>query len=191
MQDDVTDGVKAMIDQHLADPHRVCILGGSYGGYAALAGRRVHPPICIPARSVSTECFDLPLMQVYEERHSGELSDTALYWREHIGSPAGSQSRGCLTQSPSKPRGGPKCCSFMPWTIQWFLQNSPTSWRKLCGAGGKSITLLKIPGDDHWLSGAETRVKVLKAHRYLSSGRIYRIEFMSALIYVFVTSLQQ
>jgi len=29
--------------------------------------------------------------------------------------------------------------------------------------GGKSVTLLKIPGDDHWLSGAETRVQALKA----------------------------
>ena len=34
---------------------------------------------------------------------------------------------------------------------------------KALRAGGKSITLLKIPGDDHWLSGAETRIQALKA----------------------------
>jgi len=38
MQDDVTDGVKWLIDQGIADPERVAIYGGSYGGYATLAG---------------------------------------------------------------------------------------------------------------------------------------------------------
>lgn len=36
MQDDLNDAVKALADQGLADPKRVCVVGGSYGGYAAL-----------------------------------------------------------------------------------------------------------------------------------------------------------
>ena len=38
MQDDVTDGVHWLIEQGIADPDRVAIYGGSYGGYATLAG---------------------------------------------------------------------------------------------------------------------------------------------------------
>ena len=38
MQDDITDAVKWAIDQGIADPERVGIYGGSYGGYAAMAG---------------------------------------------------------------------------------------------------------------------------------------------------------
>jgi dipeptidyl aminopeptidase/acylaminoacyl peptidase len=38
MQDDITDGVKWLIAQGIADPKRVGIYGGSYGGYATLAG---------------------------------------------------------------------------------------------------------------------------------------------------------
>ena len=38
MQDDVTDGVKKLIADGIADPKRICIVGASYGGYAALAG---------------------------------------------------------------------------------------------------------------------------------------------------------
>jgi dipeptidyl aminopeptidase/acylaminoacyl peptidase len=38
MQDDITDGVKHLIDQKIADPARICIYGASYGGYAALWG---------------------------------------------------------------------------------------------------------------------------------------------------------
>ena len=36
MQDDLTDGVRWAAQQGYADPKRVCIFGGSYGGYAAL-----------------------------------------------------------------------------------------------------------------------------------------------------------
>ena len=38
MQDDITDGVTALVDAGWADSSRVCIVGWSYGGYAALAG---------------------------------------------------------------------------------------------------------------------------------------------------------
>ena len=37
-QDDITDGVKKLIADGIADPKRICIVGASYGGYAALAG---------------------------------------------------------------------------------------------------------------------------------------------------------
>ena len=37
-QDDITDGVKWLIDQGIADPKRFAIYGGSYGGYATLMG---------------------------------------------------------------------------------------------------------------------------------------------------------
>lgn len=36
MLDDVREGVQALIDQKRVDPKRVCILGGSYGGYASV-----------------------------------------------------------------------------------------------------------------------------------------------------------
>lgn len=38
MQDDITDGVQWLIDKGIADPKRIAIYGGSYGGYATLSG---------------------------------------------------------------------------------------------------------------------------------------------------------
>ena len=38
MQADITAGVRYLIDHKIADPDRICIIGGSYGGYAALWG---------------------------------------------------------------------------------------------------------------------------------------------------------
>lgn len=45
MQDDVTDAVKWAIDQGIADADRVCIYGGSYGGYATMAGLTFTPEL--------------------------------------------------------------------------------------------------------------------------------------------------
>ncbi len=45
MQNDITDGVKWTIDQGIADPERIGIMGGSYGGYATLAGVTYTPEL--------------------------------------------------------------------------------------------------------------------------------------------------
>lgn len=45
MQDDITWGVKYLVDQGTVDPKRVGIMGGSYGGYATLAGLAFTPNV--------------------------------------------------------------------------------------------------------------------------------------------------
>ena len=45
MQDDITAGVHWLIDHKIADPGRLCIVGASYGGYAALWGLAKTPDL--------------------------------------------------------------------------------------------------------------------------------------------------
>lgn len=45
MQDDVTDATNWAIEQKIADRKRICIYGGSYGGYAALMGAIREPEL--------------------------------------------------------------------------------------------------------------------------------------------------
>ena len=45
MQDDITWGVKHLVKDGIADPKRVAIMGGSYGGYATLAGVTFTPDV--------------------------------------------------------------------------------------------------------------------------------------------------
>ena len=45
MQDDLTDAVRWLIEQGIADPERIAIMGGSYGGYATLAGLAFTPEL--------------------------------------------------------------------------------------------------------------------------------------------------
>jgi dipeptidyl aminopeptidase/acylaminoacyl peptidase len=52
MQDDITWGVKYLINQGIVDPKRVGIMGGSYGGYATLAGVTFTPDLYAAAVAI-------------------------------------------------------------------------------------------------------------------------------------------
>ena len=45
MQDDITDGTNWLIEKGIADPERIAIYGGSYGGYATLQGLVKEPKL--------------------------------------------------------------------------------------------------------------------------------------------------
>lgn len=45
MQDDISDGVRWLVEQGHADPSRICIYGASYGGYAAMWGLAKTPEL--------------------------------------------------------------------------------------------------------------------------------------------------
>jgi Dipeptidyl aminopeptidases/acylaminoacyl-peptidases len=53
MQDDITDGVRWAVAEGLADPKRVCIVGASYGGYAAMWGIVKDPELYRCAISIA------------------------------------------------------------------------------------------------------------------------------------------
>lgn len=52
MQDDITWGVKYLVSEGIADPKRVGIMGGSYGGYATLAGVTFTPDVYAAAVAI-------------------------------------------------------------------------------------------------------------------------------------------
>jgi len=61
MQDDLVDALKAIEAQGIADPQRVCIMGGSYGGYAALMGgiKQGDAFKCVVAYAAVTDLIDM------------------------------------------------------------------------------------------------------------------------------------
>lgn len=84
MQDDLTDGVAAMVERGVADANRVCIVGASYGGYAALAGAALTPDLYRCAASVNG-IADLPAMLGYLKNEYGEESHTLDAWERLVG----------------------------------------------------------------------------------------------------------
>lgn len=53
MQEDVEDGTRWLIEKGYADPKRVCIVGWSYGGYAALMGAAKNPELYACSASIA------------------------------------------------------------------------------------------------------------------------------------------
>jgi len=86
MQDDLGDGVKALVDQGIVDPARVCIVGASYGGYAALAGAAFTPDAYKCAVSLAGVA-DLEAFVRYKKRKYGTDSDVVQHYFKKLGDP--------------------------------------------------------------------------------------------------------
>ena len=82
MQDDVTDATRWAIESKIADPDRVCIMGVSYGAYAALMGAAREPDLYRCAVG-GAGVYDLTLM---EKRGDVRRSRAGVHFiREMIG----------------------------------------------------------------------------------------------------------
>ena len=84
MQDDIADGTHWAIKHGYADPKRICIYGGSYGGYSALMSAELFPSLYKCAIGYSG-VYDLFVIKSRE----GDVARSAsgrLYLREVLGS---------------------------------------------------------------------------------------------------------
>jgi acetyl esterase/lipase len=86
MQDDLGDGVKTLVDQGIVDPARVCIAGGSYGGYAALAGATFTPAAYRCAVSLAGVA-DLEQLVRFKKKKYGADSDVFDHYVKKLGDP--------------------------------------------------------------------------------------------------------
>lgn len=170
MQDDVTDGVKAMVGQGIADPHRICIVGASYGGYAALAGAAFTPKLYACAVSING-VSDLPMMLGYEKGQFGSDSDSVAYWQQDIGSQFDSN---VVNRSPVNSADDVQAPVLLLHstndTVVPIVQSQEMA--SALTRFGKPVSLVELQGDDHWLSKAATRLEVLEdterfLHQYL------------------------
>ncbi|MBI5939509.1 MAG: S9 family peptidase, partial [Caulobacterales bacterium] len=84
MQTDISDGLTALAVAGVVDPRRACIVGWSYGGYAALAGVTVQNGLYRCAVS-GAGISDLAMMLAEEARDTGGRNAATRYWRAFMG----------------------------------------------------------------------------------------------------------
>lgn len=82
MQDDVTDATRWAITQGIADQHRICIYGGSYGGYAALEGA-VSMPDLYKCAIGYVGVYNLP--KALDRRDAAQTLYSEDYWKRTMG----------------------------------------------------------------------------------------------------------
>jgi len=86
MQTDISDGVAELAKQGIVDPKRACIVGGSYGGYAAEAGVTVQHGLYRCAVSMAGVSDPAGLLDYARDRAGGRLtSESQRYWKAFMG----------------------------------------------------------------------------------------------------------
>lgn len=149
MQDDVTDGVKALIADGTVNAGRICIVGASYGGYAALAGGALTPELYKCVVSIAGVA-DLMEMLSQEKSDGGADSFAYRLWVKRIGDPA-SESAAIIAVSPAQQAArftAPVLLVHGAEDSVVPIKHSQIMERALKSAG-KSVRLVTIPGEGH------------------------------------------
>lgn len=163
MQTDLSDGVSYLAKQGIVDPARVCIVGGSYGGYAALAGVTLQPTVYRCAVSVAG-ISDLARMLQWETRGGIEDSYATRYWDRYWGV-SGSTDPKLDEISPIKHVDAVTAPVLLIHgrddTVVPYEQ-SQIMYDALRGEN-KDVELVTLKKEDHWLSSSDTRLQMLQA----------------------------
>ena len=91
MQTDISDGVAALAKAGIVDPRRACIVGASYGGYAALVGASFTPDLFCCAVDIvgpsnlktlieSIPPYWAPEIEVFHQRVGNPETEEAFLW---------------------------------------------------------------------------------------------------------------
>ena len=159
MQTDLSDGLAALASEGLVDLKRACIVGASYGGYAALAGVTLQKGVYRCAVAVAG-VSDVPRLMVNEriDRGRDDRSVRFLASLSGTGREAAAVSPARLAARADAPIlliHGDKD-TVVP------IEQSRLMERALRDAG-KPVELVVMDGEDHWLSFEATRQTMLKS----------------------------
>jgi acetyl esterase/lipase len=164
MQTDISDGVAELARRGIVDPKRACIVGGSYGGYAALAGVTLQHGLYRCAVSVAGVA-DLAAMLDHDIIKAGTVNATMRYWKEFMGLSS------TWTESDLDPISPARLADRADAPILLIhgkddtvvpIDQSQTMERALRRAG-KPVEFVVMENEDHWLTREETRIEMLKA----------------------------
>jgi dipeptidyl aminopeptidase/acylaminoacyl peptidase len=165
MQTDLSDGVAALAAQGVIDRRRVCIVGASYGGYAALAGVTVQHGLYRCAVSVAG-VSDLAYLISNNLWENGQQEGTAgVRYLNRFLSVTSQDDRGLNEISPVRLAAR----ADAPILLIHGLDDTVVPVRQsrdmeaALARAGKPVEFLQLPGEDHWLSSETTRKAMLQA----------------------------
>lgn len=161
MQDDLIDAITAFTKEGFVDPSKVCIVGASYGGYAALAGAAFTPDMYQCAVSINGVSH-LPQMFKDEKREHGKSSWVLDYWEKNILD--GDYDKQLLKDvSPYYAAQNIKAPVLLLHgeddRVVFFNQSK--LMQKAIKKHKGDVTLIKLKKDDHHLGDAKTRIQAV------------------------------
>ena len=163
MQTDVSDGVAELARQGIIDPKRACIVGGSYGGYVALAGVTLQQGLYRCAVAIAP-VSDPNLILAWREKLFGEQSAVSRSDHAFMGASSAADP-GLKAISPvhfAARADAPVLLIHGRQDTTVPFEQSDVMRHALAGAG-KPVTLIELNGEDHHLSKAATRIQAIEA----------------------------
>ncbi|MEM7666657.1 MAG: S9 family peptidase [Pseudomonadota bacterium] len=158
MQTDKSDGLAALAEAGIVDPERACIVGASYGGYAALAGVTLQQDIYRCAVAVAP-VSDISDMYGEDYRASGRERTTKASLLNQLG-PRDRWKEASPLRHAEKASAPIMLIHGKDDTVVPYSHSSKMA-DKLKDAG-KSYEMVTLKGEDHWLSLSETRQEMLQ-----------------------------
>jgi dipeptidyl aminopeptidase/acylaminoacyl peptidase len=168
METDLSDGVRSLAVSGIIDPKRVCIVGASYGGYAALAGATLDTGVYRCAVS-DAGLSDLHKYLTYTDPLFAPMNDPNYssglrFWDRYMGI-KGPDDPAIDQISPLKHIDRVSIPILLIHgrddTVVPFEQSQMMA--DALKASGKTYDFVVMPGEDHWLSRSETRLQMLQA----------------------------
>ena len=158
MQTDLSDGIAYLAEQGTVDPERTCIVGGSYGGYAALAGVTLQQGVYRCAASVAG-VSDLEAFFAREYRESGQWRELRDTWLEMMG-PRDQLDSVSPSELAAKADAPVLLIHGRDDTVVPFDQSARMA--DALKDAGKPYEVVELRDEDHWLSRASTRLQMLQ-----------------------------
>ncbi|MGN6422898.1 MAG: alpha/beta hydrolase family protein [Asticcacaulis sp.] len=160
MQTDLSDGVRFLAAQGLVDPKRVCIVGASYGGYAALAGATLDTGVYKCAVDVAG-ISDVQALLDSERPAGGDVVEPASY--RYLKRFLGDVTK--LDEiSPIKHIDKVSIPVLIVHgkddTVVEFSQSSRMA--DAMKAAGKDVTFVQYDHEDHWETNESARTDMMK-----------------------------
>jgi dipeptidyl aminopeptidase/acylaminoacyl peptidase len=163
MNTDLADGVAKLVADGIADPKRVCIVGASYGGYAALAAAAAGDGIYACAVSFAGVSDPEEMLKAIERR-SGRESESFSYWSVRIGDRHSSADAARIAETAPARHADriqiPVLLMHAAGDTTVPIAQS-RDMRDALNRARKPMQFIEIQGDDHYLDLGETRVRVL------------------------------
>ena len=161
MQTDLSDGVKYLSDHGIVDPQRVCIVGASYGGYAALAGAALQQGIYRCAVSVAGLSN---LRDMLDSNRKLSDNSSLRFLARYFGVEDASDAK-LDALSPVKHAEDVTIPVLLIHGKQDRIVNPTHSYNMSVALkrAKKSVEYIELAGEDHWLSRAATRAQMLEA----------------------------
>ena len=164
MQTDLSDGVRHLAKQGVIDPKRVCIVGASYGGYAALAGATLDRGVYRCAASIAGPADMKRFVADKNKSYQSSNNSTQRFWLQYMGAD-GLKDPDLALISPVQQAAKVEIPLLLIHgkddTVVPYVQS--TLMADAMKKAGKPVELVTLPSEDHWLSRGATRLQMLTA----------------------------